>query len=175
MSTGPEGRELVAGPDDAGRRLDKVLRAYLDNSTLSEIYSGLRRGRIRVNGHKAAPELRLDSGDRIFLHSSMAVSDKGRDRPAVPEAEGLREIAEMLILATEDLIFVNKPRGELSQGPDRTRAQDTQSPLRAFLLLPFLRPRASASPGQEYLGNPYFPAKRRPAPAPSAPSSASAG
>ncbi len=118
MSTGPEGRELVAGPDDAGRRLDKVLRAYLDNSTLSEIYSGLRRGRIRVNGHKAAPELRLDSGDRIFLHSSMAVSDKGRDRPAVPEAEGLREIAEMLILATEDLIFVNKPRGELSQGPD---------------------------------------------------------
>jgi 23S rRNA pseudouridine955/2504/2580 synthase len=118
MSTGPEGRELVAGPEDAGRRLDKILRAYLGNSTLSEIYAGLRKGKIRVNGHKAEPELRLDAGDRIFLHSSLEISDKGGGRPAVSEDEGLREIAEMLILVTEDLIFVNKPRGELSQGPD---------------------------------------------------------
>jgi 23S rRNA pseudouridine955/2504/2580 synthase len=111
-----EGRELVAGPDDSGRRLDKVLRSVLRDMPLSSIYAALRRGRIKVNGAKAAPELRLAEGDRIFLHSSLA--SPGSRPSAAPvgslEAE-LEPLADILVLATNDLIFVNKPWGELSQ------------------------------------------------------------
>jgi 23S rRNA pseudouridine955/2504/2580 synthase len=109
------GYELSAGPDDAGRRLDKVLRVLLKEKSLSEIYSALRKGWIRVNGQKAKPELRLELGDSIFLQASF--EGGAGDRPPSHAMGGLELIADMLILATADLLFVNKPRGELSQGP----------------------------------------------------------
>lgn len=113
MSPPPEGRELIAGPDDAGRRLDRVLRALLKGAALSEIYAAMRTGRILVNGRKAGPELRLEEGDRIFLAATL--SPVGAE-PLASDGRGLASIADILILATEDLLFVNKPRGELSQG-----------------------------------------------------------
>jgi 23S rRNA pseudouridine955/2504/2580 synthase len=113
------GRELTAGPDDAGRRLDKVLRTVLKDRKLSEIYSALRKGQIRVNGGRARPEQRLAEGDRIALPPSFLGETGGRDSPdeEAPEAEDLGQIADILVLATRDLLFINKPRGALSQGP----------------------------------------------------------
>ena len=106
---------MIAGPDDAGRRLDRILRAVLKDKTLTEIYTALRKGGIRVNGEKSVPERRLDEGDRIFLPESLWITVKD-SLPNIAE-EDLGPIADILILATSDLIFVNKPRGELSQGP----------------------------------------------------------
>jgi 23S rRNA pseudouridine955/2504/2580 synthase len=120
MAPKDEGKELIAGPDDAGRRLDRVLRAVLGEIPLSTIYAALRRGHIRVNGAKTAPELRLDEGDRIFLHSSLAplrsAAPAPPSGPGFEGADGIESIADILVLATHDLLFVNKPRGELSQG-----------------------------------------------------------
>jgi 23S rRNA pseudouridine955/2504/2580 synthase len=123
MARPDEGIELIAGPDDAGRRLDKVLRVVLGDRRLSEIYAALRKGRIRVNGSKAEPELRLSAGDRLFIHTSLRGSlGLNTARIVSPSDEKhktdeeLDSIADILILATRDLIFVNKPRGELSQG-----------------------------------------------------------
>lgn len=121
-----EGRELIAGPDDAGRRLDKVLRALLGARSLSSIYVELRKGRIRVNGARAGPGLILARGDRIFVRSLPGDAFRGEQArdPATANASAdephqddeLASIADILILATRDLIFINKPWGELSQG-----------------------------------------------------------
>ena len=110
------GSEMIAGPDDAGRRLDRVLRVVLKDKALSEIYTALRKGGIRVNGTKSVPERRLDEGDRIFLPASLWIAAKDSMHNIVKEDLG--QIADILILATSDLLFVNKPRGELCQGPD---------------------------------------------------------
>lgn len=114
-----QGRESIAGPDDAGRRLDKVLRVLLKDKTLSEIYAAVRKGRILVNGQRSKPERRLEEGDKI------AILDAGEDGAPLPspiaEGEDLSPIADILILATADLLFINKPRGELSQGSDLER------------------------------------------------------
>jgi len=114
MSPSPDGRELIAGPDDAGRRLDKVLRVVLKDKPLSAIYAALRKGRIRVNDLKAEPELRLEEGDRISLQDQLDIVDE--EPSAVVDGDDLGQIADILILATEDLFFINKPRGGLSQG-----------------------------------------------------------
>jgi 23S rRNA pseudouridine955/2504/2580 synthase len=114
MSLSLAGRELIAGPDDEGRRLDRILRFVLKDKTLSEIYAAIRKGRIRVNGLKAKPELKLAEGDRIFLDDSLRVA-VAKTLDGV-DHEDLGPIADILILATADLLFVNKPRGELSQG-----------------------------------------------------------
>jgi len=108
-----EGRELEAGPDDANRRLDKVLRSLLSELTLSEIYTALRKGKIRVNGSKARPNLRLVEGDKLFIHASLGLKPR---QPFSQKGEGgLSSLEDILILATEDLLFLNKPIGELSQ------------------------------------------------------------
>jgi 23S rRNA pseudouridine955/2504/2580 synthase len=126
MASIHEGRERIAGPDDAGRRLDKILRVILGDRALSEIYAALRKGRILVNGAKAGPELRVAEGDRIFIHASLSPAQKpstppgGTEQPSGTEPSLARdaelvELADILVLATKDLLFVNKPRGELSQ------------------------------------------------------------
>ncbi|MBL8967543.1 MAG: RluA family pseudouridine synthase, partial [Spirochaetaceae bacterium] len=64
--------EFVAGPDDEGRRLDRVLRILLPGLPLSAVYGALRKKRIRVNGRKASPDDRLAEGDRIAVDRSIA-------------------------------------------------------------------------------------------------------
>jgi 23S rRNA pseudouridine955/2504/2580 synthase len=122
MDEASEGRagggELRAGPDDAGRRLDKVLRRALPGLSLSDIYACLRKGKIRVNGRKASPDLRLAEGDLLSFHASIGVaapSSLPSPRSSAAEDDELASLADLLILATEDLLFINKPRGELSQ------------------------------------------------------------
>ena len=70
MRSDDDWAELAAGPDDEGRRLDKVLRAALPRLGLSEIYRSLRKGDIRINGSRAAPDSRVSEGDRIAIRAS---------------------------------------------------------------------------------------------------------
>jgi 23S rRNA pseudouridine955/2504/2580 synthase len=117
MSPEDEKIELIAGPDDSGRRLDKVLRSLLEDRPLSAIYASLRKGQVRVNGAKATPDLRLAEGDRIYLPAALRPSPSP-PRPSRGVDEGLEGISDILVLATRDLLFVNKPRGLLSQGDE---------------------------------------------------------
>jgi 23S rRNA pseudouridine955/2504/2580 synthase len=116
MASKHDGREYIAGPDDAGRRLDKILRVLLEDRPLSEIYAALRKGGILVNEAKAGPELRIAEDDRIFVHASLL---KAQGKPfstnAIDGGDDLVSLADILVLATADLLFINKPRGELSQ------------------------------------------------------------
>jgi 23S rRNA pseudouridine955/2504/2580 synthase len=117
MIPSDEGRELIAGPEDAGRRLDRVLRVLLGELSLSAIYSALRKGFLRVNGAKADPALRVTAGDRIYIHPSLGGPKEAGAAGSFSADEGeLSSIADILVMATRDLIFINKPRGELSQG-----------------------------------------------------------
>jgi 23S rRNA pseudouridine955/2504/2580 synthase len=118
MDPAREGKELRAGPEDAGRRLDKVLRACLPAVSLAGLYAALRKGRIRVNGRKAKPESRLEEGDLIFLDATLSHLNPRPEGPSPGRCDRLDTIADILILATEDLLFLNKPRGLVSQGDE---------------------------------------------------------
>jgi 23S rRNA pseudouridine955/2504/2580 synthase len=112
-------REMRAGPDDGGRRLDRILRALLPGLPLSSIYGALRRGRIRVNGKKARPEARLQEGDLIAIEEDLLGPCGG---PQEHEAqEGAAAAARLRLeawIACEgrDLLFINKPVGMRAHG-----------------------------------------------------------
>jgi 23S rRNA pseudouridine955/2504/2580 synthase len=114
------GSEIVAGPDDAGRRLDKVLRSVLPGLGLSDIYGSLRRGAITVNGARAAPGQRLAEGDRIGVSRAAMARGSGSSVAAAPGGPGVRagleSVRDLIVAVTVDLLFVNKPRGVLSHG-----------------------------------------------------------
>ncbi|MGO8692358.1 MAG: RluA family pseudouridine synthase [Rectinemataceae bacterium] len=114
MPRGTNYVEFSAGVDDVGRRLDKVLRRFLGGLPLSALYRHIRTGRVLVNRAKSSPDHRIAASDRIQLDPELA--------PAVDRARsdrgenGLEPLGEFLLLATEDLLFINKPAGELVHG-----------------------------------------------------------
>jgi 23S rRNA pseudouridine955/2504/2580 synthase len=124
MARGSKYVEFLPGADDVGRRLDKVLRRFLGDLPLSALYRYIRTGRILVNETKSSPEYRLAASDRIELEPELARTAE-RSHP-YPEGDSLESLSDILLLTTENLLFINKPAGELVHGrgsiEDRVRA-----------------------------------------------------
>jgi len=104
----------ILGPDDEGRRLDRILRIAYKTVPLSAIHRSLRKGYIRVNGMKKSHDYRCHSGDLIegtLLPSHTAASDSIRDTTSPSPLPILPQT--LLLLETEDLLFIDKPIGAL--------------------------------------------------------------
>ncbi|MCF7927639.1 MAG: RluA family pseudouridine synthase [Spirochaetales bacterium] len=112
---------LTAGENDAGRRLDRILRRYLDTLPLSAVYRLIRRGDIRVNGNRIKSSYRLHRGDTIGISglppqeaASLQTSDNQTEgqpspSPSLSEAEQLDR--KRILFESPNIIAVNKPRG----------------------------------------------------------------
>ncbi|MBR6913189.1 MAG: hypothetical protein IKN34_05210 [Treponema sp.] len=60
-------KHFTAGKDDDGRRLDKIIRRFLDENALSSIYKSLRKGLVKVNGKKRSAEFKVSENDDIEI------------------------------------------------------------------------------------------------------------
>jgi 23S rRNA pseudouridine955/2504/2580 synthase len=115
-------RELKAGPDDGGRRLDRILKSLLPGVPLSAIYGGLRRGRIRVNGKKAKPDARVEEGDLIAIEEGLlGPKSQNKGERSLESQEKKAEAARRRLdgrIAFEgrDLLFIDKPKGMSAHG-----------------------------------------------------------
>ncbi len=94
------------GTDDDGRRLDRVVRRFLPEQPLSAIYSLLRKGLIRLDGKKAAPDSRVFEGCELGIAAIIPTAAAHNHRPGISQ-ESVPEI----LLETGDLLFVNKSAG----------------------------------------------------------------
>lgn len=124
--------EFTAGPDDHDRRLETVLRRLCPQQSLGALHKALRKGDIRVNGGKAAPETRINSGDTIAVWDVL-VSSPGIAGPAPRSAPPIPE--DWILFQNEDLLVVNKPSGLLvhrGEGPSSDSPLDER--VRAWLL-----------------------------------------
>lgn len=59
--------DFVAQINDDGKRIDKVLRVLIPNSSLSEIYRLLRKNFIKVNDKKIKEDYRICKNDKISI------------------------------------------------------------------------------------------------------------
>ena len=60
-------KELIIHDNEAGQRLDKLLRKYLSEASGSFIYKMLRKKNIVLNGKKATGNEHLKKGDSVKL------------------------------------------------------------------------------------------------------------
>ncbi|MDR2718428.1 MAG: RluA family pseudouridine synthase [Treponema sp.] len=106
--------ELKAGPDDAGRRLDRILRKTLPDYSLSLIHRLLRQGKVLVNGKKANPDERIQPGTLIQLKSAVNhnIKQVNKNHKAASPALPLPEI----LWRGSGIIVFNKPPGLASHG-----------------------------------------------------------
>lgn len=107
---------FIAGHDDEGKRVDRVVRKLLGDVPLSAVFRALRTGSVRVNGRKPNPADRVQEGDSfVFRNLSCAALDAPPEtKPSAPRSA--LDLASILLLETEDFLFINKPRGILTHG-----------------------------------------------------------
>ncbi len=106
-------RLLEVSEDQAGQRLDNFVQRLLGDLPRSRIYRVIRKGEVRVNGHRAGPDTRLQAHDKIRIPPV-------RVRPATevgqPSAQLLETIRGAVIREGDDLLVLDKPAGVAVHG-----------------------------------------------------------
>jgi 23S rRNA pseudouridine955/2504/2580 synthase len=101
---------------EAGQRLDKFLLRRLGDVPRTRIFRIIRRGEVRVNGHRVGPEARLSTNDRVRV-PPLRASREATDRPEAPGARPgppprmIEAVARAIIGETDRLLVLDKPAG----------------------------------------------------------------
>lgn len=109
---------IEIGKNEQKQRLDKFLRKYLGNASLSYIYKAIRKD-VKVNGRRAKEDTMLELGDVITLY----ISDE--ELSALTRTRRSTRVKRQFKVAYEDdnIIVVEKPFGLLTHG-DRTEKKN---------------------------------------------------
>lgn len=107
-----EFRDYTAGKNDNDRRLDRVLRIFLKDLSLSEIYKLLRKGLIKVNHKKARPDSHVLEGDIISIAEFLINQNiDDVEKQAVEKKFSLK-----IVFENENLLIIDKPYGRSVHG-----------------------------------------------------------
>ena len=60
-------KKFTAGENDSNRRLDKIIRKFIPDITLSQVYKYIRKGLIKINEKKTSAEYKVQTGDNISI------------------------------------------------------------------------------------------------------------
>lgn len=110
--------DLKIESEQANQRCDRFLRKYCKpypQVRLSDIYSWIRKGEVRVNGRRTREEQRLELGDIVSFpeellgkkDQSLLLSQKERKMKKVD----MDELLTWILYEDEDWIVFNKPAG----------------------------------------------------------------
>lgn len=119
-------RTVTVTGDETGLRLDRWIRKRYPLAVYAEIQKLLRTGQIRVDGGRAKPNFRLESGMEIRIPPQLrdldtverAPNSRPPAAPSEKEAEALRR---RILYRDDDVIAIDKPAGLAVQGGTGTR------------------------------------------------------
>lgn len=104
-------RYVEVTEDQAGVRLDNFLTRLLEGVPRSRVFRIVRRGEVRVNGKRASPETRLQTGDKVRVPPvSLPSPDAPPPVARVPRSL-IETVRDAIITENDRLIVINKPAG----------------------------------------------------------------
>lgn len=109
-------QNIIITANEAEQRLDRFLRKYLTNVSLSDIYKIIRKNRVKVNGKKVKENYRLIEGDSIEININNIESSK----------EKIDKIHTNFTIVYEDknILLIDKDTGTFVH-PDKTHKENT--------------------------------------------------
>ncbi len=110
-------KEIVITGNEAGQRFDKFLAKFLNEAPKSFIYKMLRKKNIVLNGKKASGDEKIIVGDVVKLF----LSDETIDKFSSINIQRT-QVQLDVIYEDQDVIFINKPSGMLSQKAEQNDA-----------------------------------------------------
>ena len=118
--------DYIAGANDSGRRLDKILKHIFQDTHSTNIYAALRKKLIRVNEAKTSAEYKVNQGDIIsiatFLLGQTNALDNEKNETKITEDKHQLQT----ILKNEHILIINKPYG-INVHSSNTKEQDIAS------------------------------------------------
>lgn len=126
-------KELIIHDNEAGQRLDKLLRKYLSEAPGSFIYKMLRKKNIVLNGKKATGNEQLKKGDsvKLFLADDTIAKFQSKAKPAKASMKDTVNLD--IIYEDQNVLLINKPSGMLSQKAKETDVSVVEN-VTAYLL-----------------------------------------
>jgi 23S rRNA pseudouridine955/2504/2580 synthase len=118
-------RTFTVGEDDDGIRLDRWFRRNLPDISFNTVSRWARTGQLRVDGKRATPGDRLETGQSLRIppaEASPAEGPGGRPKRIVqPLTEDEAAYVQDMVLAKgRDWIMLDKPPGLATQGGTKT-------------------------------------------------------
>src|SRR6201996_8964575 len=104
----PAVRLLEVTADQAGQRLDNFVHRLLGDLPRSRIYRVIRKGEVRVNGHRAGPDTRLQAHDKIRIPP---VKVRPASEVGQPSAGLIEAIGKAIVYEDDNLLVLDKPAG----------------------------------------------------------------
>ena len=112
------------GPDDQGRRVDRIVRRLYPGLSLSMLYRMFRTGSVRLSGKKAKGSDLIQAGDEIIVKHPQGIVPipENEDKKTLPNPGQNKKhsqfLESLILVRTPDLIIINKPKGLLTHGSE---------------------------------------------------------
>ena len=109
--------ELMAGENDDGRRLDRILRRVLPSAPLSLIHKLLRKNKVLVDNKAAVADTRVSAGSVIRVSADVDLRHFLTEKKVKDEVKGdikdrkTFSVERMILWEGEGLLSLNKPAG----------------------------------------------------------------
>ena len=101
-------RQFEVTEEEAGQRLDNFVHKHLGDIPRSRVYRVIRKGEVRVNGHRAGPDTRLQAHDKIRIPPVRVRPPEEIGRPSLELQERMRKA---IIYEDDKLLVLDKPSG----------------------------------------------------------------
>jgi 23S rRNA pseudouridine955/2504/2580 synthase len=101
-------RQFEVTAEEAGQRLDNFVHKHLGDIPRSRVYRVIRKGEVRVNGHRAGPDTRLQANDKIRIPPVRVRPPEEIGRPSLELQERMRKA---IIYEDDRLLVLDKPSG----------------------------------------------------------------
>jgi 23S rRNA pseudouridine955/2504/2580 synthase len=118
-----DARTYTVGEDDDGIRLDRWFKRHLPDTSFNTVSRWARTGQLRIDGKKATPGDRLETGQtlRVPPPEAAPVQSARPVRQVVPlTTDEQAFVQDMVIHTTPDAFVLNKPPGLATQGGTKT-------------------------------------------------------
>ncbi|MBO6242556.1 MAG: RluA family pseudouridine synthase [Butyrivibrio sp.] len=116
-------KEIKITANQENKRLDSFLKSYLSNASGSFIYKMLRKKNITLNDKKADGKEKLQVGDTIKIYFSDETLNKfvgqNKEKTSGFGSDTFKGLNVEVIYEDENVVFVNKPAGLLSQKAEK--------------------------------------------------------
>ncbi len=126
-----EFREFTAGKDDDGRRFDRILRIFLTDLSLGEIYKLLRKGLIKLNNKKAKADSHVKEGDLISI-AAFLLEKNNSDKNTNPLPDSYDKNALKIVFENKEILIIDKPYGRTVHGSENEKLQGLEKEVTAY-------------------------------------------
>ena len=118
-------RTFSVGEDDDGIRLDRWFKRHLPDISFNTVSRWARTGQLRVDGKRAAPGDRLETGQSLRVPPAEPAPAEGPGARPKRVIDPLSEdeaafVREMVLAKGRDWFMLNKPPGLATQGGTKT-------------------------------------------------------